>query len=133
MFLALILSLLFVLSNSVKAEEPEEALKKITERMDLIKQASREFTIEYKILSAIIYVERTLNYDWRDDALDVIIAEAGMNSSIGFCQVKLKTAYWIEKQVNTPESIYNPGKQYKGILEIGKSPEELITKLSNIL
>ncbi len=130
-FPAFIIFLFCFLTKPIKAEEPEEALKKINERMEFIKIASDKFNINYKILSAIIYVERTLNYDWRDDALDVIIAEAGMNSSIGFCQVKLKTAYWIEKQLNTSESIYNPGNQYKGILKISTSPEELILKLTN--
>ena len=100
-FPAFLIFLFFFLINPTKAEEPEVALSKINERIELIKEASSIFNIDYKILSAIIYTERTLNYDWRDDALDVIIAEAGLNSSIGFCQVKLKTAYWIEKQLNT--------------------------------
>lgn len=130
-FPAFIISLLCFLTNPIKAEEPEEVLRKINERISLIRQASAIFNIDYKILSAIIYVERTLNFDWRDDALDVIIAEAGLNSSIGFCQVKLKTAYWIEKQLNKTVSIYYLGKQYEVILQISKSPEELITKLSN--
>jgi hypothetical protein len=62
-FPAFIIFLFCFLTNPIKAEEPEEALRKINERIDLIKQASREVSIDYKILSAVIYVERTLNYE----------------------------------------------------------------------
>ncbi len=127
-FIFLILILSFF--TSTIAEEPEEALKKIKEKGNFIKQASIKFNINYKILSAIIYTERTLNYDWRDDALDILIAESGFNSSIGFCQIKLKTAYWIEKQLNESKSIHYSGKQYEGVLLISKNPEEIITKLA---
>jgi len=113
------------------AEQPDITLLKIQEHKTLIESASKYFEINPKYLSAIIYVERTLNYDWEDDALDVPLAEGGFNSSIGFCQVKMKTAYWIEVQLNDSKSSYFPGKKYTGYIKMSKSPEEIIKKLQN--
>jgi hypothetical protein len=127
----MILSGFFILFSSIQAEEPIEALKKVNDQIGLIKQASKTFNINYKTLSAIIYTERVLNYDWRDDALDVIIAESGLNSSIGFCQIKMKTAFWMEVQLNKPENTHAPGKEFEAKLYISKNPSEIITKLSN--
>jgi hypothetical protein len=72
-----------------------------------------------------------MNYDWKDDVLDEILAASGLNSSLGFCQVKLKTAYWIENQINDAESAFYPGDKYKGLLKVSHSPEEIIKKLYN--
>jgi hypothetical protein len=80
---------------------------------------------------AIVYVERISNFDWKDKALDILLANSGHNSSIGFCQVKLKTAYWVEVQLNDSSSIYWPGKEYANILSVSQSPKELIAKLEN--
>ena len=113
------------------AEEPDIALLKIKENKKLIESASKYFEINPKYLKAIIYVERTLNYDWEDDALDIPLAEGGVNSSIGFCQVKMKTAYWIEVQLSDSKSSYFPGKKYSGCLKMSKSPEEIIKKLQS--
>ena len=121
----------FFTSPKIFCEEADTALSRIKARITYIKSASKKFDLDYKILSSIIFVERTLNYDWEDDALDIILAKAGMNSSIGFCQVKLKTAYWIERQLKDSTSIFYPGKKYENILSVSKSKEALISKLSN--
>jgi hypothetical protein len=116
--------------NITLAEDHNTALRKIEERLHLIKSASKKFNIDYKILCSIIYTERTLNYNWEDDALDIILAEGGLNSSIGFCQIKLKTAYWIERQLNDSTTMHFPGKKYKSTLTVSKSKDELIKKLT---
>ncbi|NCQ18847.1 MAG: hypothetical protein COZ80_10885 [Ignavibacteria bacterium CG_4_8_14_3_um_filter_37_9] len=113
------------------AERPDVTLLKIKEHKTLIESAARYFEVNPKYLRAIIYVERTLNYDWEDDALDIPLAEEGFNSSIGFSQVKMKTAYWIEVQVNDSKSSFFPGKKYSGLLKVSKSPAEIIKKLQN--
>ncbi|MBU2445519.1 MAG: hypothetical protein KJ666_08110 [Bacteroidetes bacterium] len=113
------------------AENYNTAIRKIEERLNLIKSASNKFNIDYKILCSIIYTERTVNYDWEDDALDKILANVGLNSSMGFCQIKLKTAYWIERQLNDSTSVHFPGKKYESILSVSKSKRELIMKLTN--
>ena len=113
------------------AEQPDVTLLKIKEHKTVIESAAKYFEINPKHLKAIIYVERTLNYNWEDDALDIPLAEGGFNSSIGFCQVKMKTAYWIEVQLNDSKSNYFPGKKYSGLLKVNKSPEAIIKKLQN--
>ena len=59
------------------------------------------------------------------------IAQAGLNSSIGFCQVKLKTAYWIEVQLNDSLATHFTGRKYIEKLSLSKSPKEIISKLQN--
>ena len=116
---------------NVFAENQDTTVAKIKNHINFIKNASQIFDIDYKILCSIIFVERTLNYSWKDEALDDLLAEAGLNSSIGFCQVKMKTAYWIENQLNNIESNYYFGEKNKNILSISRSPKEIIDKLDN--
>ena len=115
----------------VFAEEPDITLLKIKKHKTVIESAAKYFDINPIYLSAIIYVERTLNYDWEDDALDIPLAEGGFNSSIGFCQVKMKTAYWIEVQLNDSKSNYFPRKKFSRYIKMSKSPEEIIKKLQS--
>lgn len=121
--------LILILSGPVKAEDSTETMKRLEARKSLIHNAAMEFDVNERYLKAVIFVERTMNYDWKDDVLDEILAESGLNSSLGFCQVKLKTAYWIENQVNNAESEFYPGDKYKGLLKISRSPGEIIKKL----
>jgi len=85
--------------------------------------------VDTATLSAIIYTERTLNVDWRDDALDVLLAKSGQNSSIDFCQIKMKTAYFIELSLADSLSAFYPGRKYRNLLSLSKSPQDLITNL----
>jgi hypothetical protein len=125
------LIILLTLSIQLKAEDSSETMKKLEAKKSLIHNAAVKFDVNESYLKAIIYVERTMNYDWKDDALDEILAASGLNSSLGFCQVKLKTAYWIENQLNNAESEFYPGDKYKGLLKISGSPKEIIKKLYN--
>ena len=127
----LIIFFILTLTTITFAEHPDTTFSKLQERVELIESASKIFDVDSKILRSIIYVERTLNYTWEDDALDNLLAVAGLNSSIGFCQVKLKTAYWIEVQLNDTSSVYYPSKKYKEKLKLSNSPKEIITKLEN--
>ncbi len=126
-----ILLYILTLSTLAFAEHPDTTLVKLQQRAELIEKASKIFDVNSKILTAIIYTERTLNYTWEDDALDNLLAVAGLNSSIGFCQVKLKTTYWIEIQLNDTTSTYFPNKKYKGKLSLSNTPDEIIAKLEN--
>ncbi|HEX2868159.1 MAG TPA: hypothetical protein VHO03_14030 [Ignavibacteriales bacterium] len=120
-----------LLSTKTLAENPDSTLHKIWILESKINKASLLLEIDPRILKAVIYTERTMNFDWEDEAFDNILARIGLNSSLGFCQVKLKTAYWIEHQMNIPESIFYPGDKFKGVLNVSKSPEELIVKLNS--
>ena len=77
------------------------------------------------------YTERTKNYDWTDEAFDEAIARIGQNSSLGFSQVKMKTAYFIDRQLSDSTSNFYCGKKYENILEVSKTPFQLIEKLQN--
>lgn len=124
-------SITIFLSSKLYAENPDSTLHKIKMHDEEILKASEVMDIDPCILKAVIYTERTMNYDWEDETFDNVLARSGLNSSLGFCQVKLKTAYWIERQVNDPKSIFYPGDRYKGILSVSKSPEEIISRLNS--
>lgn len=130
-FMKKILLFLLFLVALLNAENPDSTKAKIVVYKSWILEASRKFEINPVYLSTIIYVERSTNFDWSDRALDVLIAKRGYNSSIGFCQVKIKTAYWIETQVTNSISKYFPGKKYLCLLGLSKSKDELLKKLSN--
>jgi hypothetical protein len=121
---------LFLVCSSF-AEHPDSTLYKTYKRYSFFCTSSKFLNVDLGLLMAIVYVERISNFDWKDKALDILLANSGYNSSIGFCQVKLKTAYWIEVQLNDSSSIYWPGKEYANILSVSQSPKELIAKLEN--
>ncbi len=119
------------LSNQLLAESHEKSYSKIIERKEMIISASEKFDVNPVYLSAIIYTERTRNYDWTDEAFDEAIARVGQNSSLGFAQVKMKTAYFIEIQLSDSTRKFYCGKKYRNILNVSKNPFQLIEKLKN--
>lgn len=123
--------LFLLISNQLLGESHEESYSKIIERKKQISSASEIFDVNPAYLSAIIYTERTKNYDWTDEAFDEVIARVGQNSSLGFAQVKMKTAYFIEKQLSDSTSKFYCGKKYENILKVSKTPYLLIEKLKN--
>ena len=124
-----IVPVFFLLLTNLFAENPDSSFKKIHDKYSILRIASKTFNIDITILESIVYAERTLNFDWKDDALDIPLAKSGLNSSIGFCQVKMKTAYWIELQLSDSTSEFYPGKPYQNIFSISNSPREIIQKL----
>ncbi|MEA3392938.1 MAG: hypothetical protein U9Q91_08160 [Candidatus Marinimicrobia bacterium] len=122
----------FILVISIlHAEHPDSTLLKLEEQSENIEYASKTFDIDTQKLKAIIYVERTNNYNWQDEYFDDYLARKGQNSSIGFCQIKIKTAYWIEFQLADSTSDFYPGTKYEDILSISQSPQEIIDKLKD--
>ncbi|KAA3618550.1 MAG: hypothetical protein D8M58_21440 [Calditrichaeota bacterium] len=113
------------------AENPDSTKAKIYQNKSIILEAAHKFDINPVYLASIIYVERSYNFSWTDIALDELIAKRGFNSSVGFCQVKIKTAYWIETQITDSLSSFFPRKKYINSLKLSKSPDELFKKLSN--
>lgn len=63
--------------------------------------------------------------------MDVPLARSGYNSSIGFCQLKLKTAYFIEKALSDSTNSFYAGIKYCDLLNVSKNPNEIIHKLLN--
>jgi len=122
---------LFLMNSFILAENPDTSLYKILQNINQFEKAAESLNINTSVLMSVVYVERTLNVDWQDESLDIILARSGYNSSIGLCQVKLKTAYFIEKSFSDTTSIFYPGEEYTNIFQVSKTPEELIVKLSN--
>jgi hypothetical protein len=128
-----------VLPFPLRAEDPDTTLARFREQSFNFEYASKTFDIDPLKLKAIIYVERKNNYDWRDEYFDDYLAKKGKNSSVGFCQVKMKTAYWIECQLADSASEFYPGPyyakaskgKYESILPISQSPQEIIDKLKD--
>lgn len=101
-------------------------------KSSVIIKTCEEFNVDPRTIFSVIYTERMLNYDWKDDALDVILAINGKNSSIGFCQIKLHTAYWIERNLNNPLSPYYLGKETGKRFPKSRYRDELIGKLKAV-
>lgn len=93
------------------AEHPDSAFIHIQKRLPLFKNAAVLLDVDCRTLCSTVCTERLLNYDWKDLALDVLLAQSGWNSSIGLCQVELKTAYWIEVQLDDSRSKFYPGNK----------------------
>lgn len=122
---------IFAISSFVSAEDFNSAINQIVAKTTQIKHAAKLCNINPDLLSAVILTERTLNYDWKDEALDIPLAKSGYNSSVGFCQVKLKTAYWIERTLDDSLSAFYPGRSYQNILPVSASVSKLISRLQN--
>ncbi|MEA3392925.1 MAG: hypothetical protein U9Q91_08095, partial [Candidatus Marinimicrobia bacterium] len=120
-----------VLPFLLHAEHPDSTIMKLENQKLNIAYASKIFDINFDYLKSITYVERTNNYNWQDEYFDDYLAKKGQNSSIGFCQVKMKTAYWIECQLADSLSEFYPGKKYEDLLQVSQSPQEIIDKLED--
>lgn len=64
---------------------------------DIIKTASKEFDVDPVIVAGVIYQEQVMNVDFVDSLTDYIGGLAGVNTSIGIGQVRVKTAEALER------------------------------------
>ncbi len=117
--------------NILHPQFSDTTLVKLEEQSENIEYTAKTFDIDPIKLKAIICVERTNNYSRQDEYFDDYPAKKGQNSSIGFCRVKMKTAYWIEYHLTDSTSEFYPGRKYKDILSISQSPQEIIDKLKD--
>lgn len=123
--------ILLIFIAPLLGEEEQITLSKIKEKYSLITSICSRIKIDKEVFMSIIYTERTLNYNWEDETLDNLIASSGYNSSVGFCQIKIKTAYWVGKQTRDSSSVFFPGKDYCNLLPQIKEREKLINCLNN--
>jgi hypothetical protein len=128
----IILLIAVVRCNDCLAENPDSTFQKIKDRATLIGHASSLFGVNPAFLSAVIYTERALNYDWTDQTYDLFLFEKlGLNSSIGFCQIKIKTAYFIEYQFKHADAPYFPGRKFAPLIALSGSKNELLQKITD--
>lgn len=121
--------LLALLQISLIAEQHDTTLLKIKQNWQFIEHSAKVFDLNPKYLAAVIYVERNNNYDWTDEIFDIYRAKIGQNSSIGFCQIKIRTAYFIEKQFNDSNSKYNVCDKYQSLIKVSPNTNILLDKL----
>lgn len=121
--------LAIVISNSETKEE--RILLELFERKEIIIQASQSVGISPRIVASIIYAERLRNFNWNDAILDDVLAKSGYNSSVGFAQLKVNTAIWIESEINTPHSKNYPGRHMQSLVTRSRSRTEIINRLTN--
>lgn len=127
--LGLILVPILILKSVTFAESSKETIRQIYKHKNYIVKAASKFDINPVILASVIYTERHLNFDWTDQVFDKALAMVGKNSSLGFCQVKLKTAYFIERQLLDSTSSFYLGSKYENILVLHQNPYNLINDL----
>jgi len=115
--------------NNTLAEEPEKVKQLLIENKDFIYSSAVLFNVQPRLIASIIYVERTLNVNWMEGQLDLLLAKAGYSSSIGLGQIKIHTAEWIEKKLHDSTSKYYLGDVYKSYIPKSKSRDEIIERL----
>ncbi len=123
---------LWILGNISKAEEPEKVLRLLIENKEIIKSTGILFNVPSRLIASIIYTERTLNVNWMENQLDLLLAKSGYSSSIGLGQVKIHTAEWIEKKIHDEKSKYFLGVKHKTYISRSKNRDEIIERLEEI-
>ncbi len=123
---------LFFLSPFLFSQAKEErVLNELVAYKNIITQAADNLNLSPRVVASVIYTERYLNYNWEDDLFDELFAESGYNSSIGFGQIKPNTAFFIEQELNNPQSKYFLGSNVQTKTKRSKSKREIIGKLVN--
>lgn len=85
----------------------------------IIKKSCILFKLNPRLYISVIYGELINNYDeW--DKFDNFRAEIGMDPSVGFAQIKVSTAMWLEDNHSDSKIIFR-----------SKNHEELVNKLVN--
>ena len=90
----ILLPILFVLKFYNNKENDKNILL-LSKYSDLIKKYCSILSIEPRKYASIIYGELKTNYD-DFDRFDEIRARLGFDPSVGFAQIKISTANWIE-------------------------------------
>ena len=121
---------LFIGLLFIKSDE-QRVLQDIASHQEIIVRAAQQVGLSPRLVASIIYAERYLNYNWEDAVLDDVLAKVGYSSSVGFAQIKVNTAFWIEKELNTPRSEYYLGAEIAVTVKRSTSRAELIEKLKN--
>ncbi len=122
---------LFILLTGLPVQEYDTATQALAEHRNLIIEHSELFHVKPRIVAAVIYAERVLNVNWRDTYLDKLMALNRLNSSIGFCQIKLNTARWIENNLNDANSKYFLGDSIAAFFPESIYLDKLIKRLDD--
>lgn len=122
---------IFIVNLGNASEKENKVVQELAERKEIITRAAQSLGVSPRIVASIIYTERLRNFNWDDAILDNVLAKSGYNSSTGFAQIKVNTAFWIEEELHQPTGRYFLGKEIQLLLPRSISREELILRLSN--
>lgn len=114
-----IVILLIVIFNNLKKFYRKDIRDVIESQRDIIIKSCSLYNIKPRMYVSIIYGELKNNFDeW--DRFDNFRAKIGMDPSIGFAQIKVSTAFWIEDNYADNKIIFKSNNQ-----------EELVKKIIN--
>lgn len=120
---------LLIIATLTSYEDSSEAIQLLSKYCPVISKAAQLYEIKPRTLALIIYTERRLNYNQFDDLFDVPLARNGFNKSIGLSQIRLNTAFWIEKNLNDFTSSYYLGAKIAKHFSPSHDRNKLIAKL----
>lgn len=113
------------------AQSPEEKAQFVLkENREFIIQGGRTFGVNPRLMVSVIYAEQVLNVTWGDKELDIPLAKAGLNTSVGLGQVKVSTAEWIEHQMCDSASLYFLGDSIRKKFPFSFSRADLVDRLA---
>jgi hypothetical protein len=131
-FVKTFFALLFIVVSLVSAHDKDRRiLDELVERKSVILHAAKTVGISPRIVASVLYAERYLNYNWDDEILDNVLAQSGYNSSVGFGQIKITTAFWVEQELNNSISKYYLGNAVASQILRSATREKLIKKVTN--
>jgi hypothetical protein len=113
-----------------EAQSGDETVETVLrENSTFILEGGRVFHVSSRLIASVIYVEHTRNVSWMDREIDPLLADYGLNVSLGLGQVKINTAIWIEDQFSDSSSRYFIRDVVSGTMLKSLSREELINRL----
>jgi hypothetical protein len=112
-------------------EDKKSTLEVLAKNADHIKRCATAVGLSPRLVASVIFAERRENYRLNDALLDAWFARFGYNASIGFGQVKVNTAVWIEREVSIPRSSYYLNSTVAHLFLQKSSRSQLIEKLNN--
>lgn len=82
----------------------------IKDNAETIKNMGALYGVNPGIIGACIFTEQARNVNWKDRYVDEIVADIGINVSLGVGQVTIKTARMLENDGNMKNPITHKGK-----------------------
>jgi hypothetical protein len=120
-----------LLLSGLIAQERDSVYLEIEENLDIINEYSARLGVQSRIVASVICAERSLNYNWQDTYLDRIMAVNRLNSSVGFCQIKVNTAKWLEDKLNDASSPYYLGDSVATLFPRSVYLDKLVERLED--
>ncbi len=104
-----------------KAEHPsdETICRLFVEKADTIDSVCVSLGIKSRLYVSVVYGELAANYDFLD-SFDEVRARLGLDPSVGFAQIKVSTAMWLEARLGNVRE-----------LSVSGSRRELVARLLN--